>query len=61
MRCDGVRIIYEGAHGVNPWHMRPPYEGGRQGRGIANHIYGVLPQCVKGGEVPSAEVSGGSS
>ena len=60
VRCDGGRIISQGAHGANLWHLRPPDEGDRQGRGRYNHICGVLPQGVVGGEVSGTSVSDGS-
>ena len=61
MLYDGGGIISQDAHGANPWHLRPPDEGGQQGRGMANLVYGVFPQGVAGGEVSGAGVSGGKS
>ena len=48
VQCYGGVFIAQGAHGANPWYLRPPDEGGRQGRGRSDHIYGVLPQVVAG-------------
>ena len=61
VRCDGGGILPQGAHGTNPWHVRPPDKEGQQGKDRDDNLCDVLTQAYVDSEVSSEGVSRGIS